>query len=235
MTPARATLLRFLACVSALAAAACNPVPSATNAPPARSISIQAGSSGTGPDKSIGLVLDDTIRISYLAADEFGHPTTATPTFLSRDLRVAAVSSRGLIRAQGAGTTVVVAYLLTTGTTFVSDSIKVVVNVVCTAIAKAGLTIAIEDSVSGSKGPFANVSYVAKDTSAFKDSTFIASVPAQLLGSPFLLGMAYEHPGKYDVTVKASGYKPWVKTGVTVSKDACHVIPVSLTARLVTQ
>lgn len=242
MTPARATPLpvrqhatrglRALPLVAALATAACNPTPTATNPPPPSTIAITVGTSGSGPNKAIGMSLGDTIRIAYVINDFFGHPTGATPTFISRDTRVVAVSSRGLIRAQGEGTTTVVAYVLTTGSAFTSDSVRVTVRVVCTAVAKAGLVIGVQDSVTGSTGPFTTVSYVAKDTSAFKDSTLIAAVPSEVLGQPFLVGLAYEHPGKYDITVKATGYKPWVKTGVIVVKDECHVVPVSVTARL---
>jgi hypothetical protein len=38
--------------------------------------------------------------------------------------------------------------------------------------------------------------------------------------------------GSYTVTVRANGYRPWIKSGVAVAKDACHVIGVNLTARL---
>lgn len=228
----RTALAALLGILSALPS--CNQGPTATNAPPPSSISIQAGTSGSGPSKGVTLGLGDTVRIAYVVSDFLGHATSGSPTFITRDARVVTVSTRGLLRAQGSGGAYVVAYVLTSGGKFASDSLKVNVNApVCTAVAKAGLVIAVEDSLTGSRGPFVTVSYLAKDTSAYKDSTLIANVPAQVGGSLFLVGLAYEHTGKFDVTVKAPNYKPWVKTGVTVLKDECHVIPVSLTARLV--
>jgi len=213
--------------------AACNPSATSSAAPPPNAIAIQAGSSGSGPDKAILLSLGDTVRIRYAISDVFGRPVSTRPAFLSRDTRVVSVSTSGLIRALGGGATYVAAFVATTGSAFIGDSIRVTVGVVCTLEARAGLVIAVEDSVSGSKGPFTGVSYVAKDTSAYRDSTFLATVPAQVGGSPFFVGLAYERPGKFDVTVRATGYRAWVRTGVEVTKDQCHVIPVSLTARLV--
>jgi hypothetical protein len=227
--------LRALLLAPVLATLACNPTAGTSNAPPASTVVIQTANSGTGPNKSVTLGLGDTVRLSYSVGDVFGHSTGITPTFATRDGRIVSVSRTGLLRALGAGTTYVTATATTVGTAVVRDSIRVSVLVVCTLEARAGIVIAVEDSLTGSKGPFSNVSYVAKDTSAYRDSTLIATVPAQLSGSTFLAGLAYEHPGKYDVTVRATGYKPWVKSGVVVTKDACHVIAVSLTARLLPQ
>ena len=47
------------------------------------------------------------------------------------------------------------------------------------------------------------------------------------------MALAYERAGTYTVTVHATGYRDWIKPGVTVTKDVCHVIGVLLTARLV--
>ena len=228
--PSRRTLLASWA---VLALGACNPSGGVTSAPPASAVTIQAGNSGGGPNKSLALALGDTVRIVYAVADVFGHSIGTRPTFISRDSRVVSVSVNGLIRALGAGTTYVTAFVLTTGSMFAGDSIRVSVNVVCTLEARAGIVIAVQDSLTGSNGPFTNVSYVAKDTATYRDSTLIASVPAQVSGSPFLVGLAYERAGKFEVTVRATGYRAWVKPGVVVTKDACHVTPVSLTARLV--
>ena len=217
----------------ALALGACNPGSGVTGAPPARTVTIQAGNSGGGPNKALTLSLGDTVRIVYAVADVFNRPLGTRPTFISRDSRVVSVSVNGLIRALGAGTTYVTAFVPTTGSLFAGDSIRVSVNVVCTLEARAGIVIGVQDSLTGSRGPFTNVSYVARDTATFRDSTLIASVPAQVSGSPFLVGLAYERAGKFEVTVRATGYRAWVKPGVVVTKDACHVTPVSLTARLV--
>ena len=223
---------RLSSLLLALSPLSCNAGDSVQSLPPPNSIHIQAGNSGTGPAKSIALAIGDTVRIEYGVLDIFGGETGAHPSFLSRDIRVATVNSDGLIHGAGNGSTYVTAFVNTTASNFVGDSILVNVIGGCTLEARAGITIAAQDSLTGSAGPFSNVSYVAKDTSAFQDSTLIASVPAQVSGSPFLVGLAYEHAGQYAVTVRATGYRPWIKTGVVVAKDACHVIGVSLTAKL---
>lgn len=216
----------------ALSLLGCTPSDSVQSLPPANSIHIQAGNSGTGPNKFITLAIGDTVSVLYGVLDIFGAQANALPLFFSRDARVAAVNSGGLITAGGLGSTYVTAFVSTTGNSFVGDSILVNVSSGCTQEARAGITIGVQDSVTGSAGPFGNVSYVAKDTSAYRDSTFIATVTTQVSGSLFLVGLAYEHVGKYTVTVTAAGYRPWIKTGVVVAKDACHVIGVSLTAKL---
>jgi hypothetical protein len=47
-----------------------------------------------------------------------------------------------------------------------------------------------------------------------------------------LLSSAGERAGTYDLTIRSPGYRDWTRTGVEVTKDQCHVRPVTLTARL---
>ena len=47
------------------------------------------------------------------------------------------------------------------------------------------------------------------------------------------LSGAGERPGTYSVTVEHAGYQTWTRTGVVITADECHVIPVSLTAELI--
>jgi len=66
-----------------------NPTPTATRAPPPSTIAIQAGTSGTGPNKNLALTLGrppSAFRISI--SDAFGHQATGTPSFVARDTRV---------------------------------------------------------------------------------------------------------------------------------------------------
>jgi hypothetical protein len=226
----RATSLA--ACLAALLVAACQQSIS-SSIPPAASLSVVVFVGGTATH-SVSLSLNDTVRVSATASDIFSHPLPANIAFASRNALVASVSGSGLIRALGNGTTYVVGATAGGGSSVVRDSVKVQVTVICTAIALPALVIAVQDSVTGSKGPFTNVSYVARGL-AGKDSTFLGSVPAQVGGFDFRVGLAYERADTYDVTVTASNYKPWVKPGVTVTKDACHVITMNLTARLVAQ
>jgi hypothetical protein len=43
---------------------------------------------------------------------------------------------------------------------------------------------------------------------------------------------AGEHAGIFRVTVRKPGYRDWVRSGVRVTRDACHVQPTTLTALL---
>lgn len=220
--------------IAAFVPLACNPTSSSTGAtPPPVTLAIQAGASGSGPNKAIAIATGDTVSIVYAINDIFGRPVPVRPDFFSRDTRVALVSRAGLISGNSPGTTYVTAFVATSATAYLGDSVKVTVAGGCTQEARAGLVISVEDSLTGSKGPFSAVSYVAHDTSVYKDSTLIASVSPSLSGAAFLVGLAFEHPGKFNVTVRATGYRPWIKTGVAVATDKCHVIPVSLTARFV--
>jgi hypothetical protein len=44
--------------------------------------------------------------------------------------------------------------------------------------------------------------------------------------------LAYERAGAYAVTVEQTGYRPWTRTNVSVTRDECHVKTVFLTALL---
>jgi hypothetical protein len=44
---------------------------------------------------------------------------------------------------------------------------------------------------------------------------------------------AGERAGTYDITIDAEGYEPWTRSGVRVTKDACHVKTVHIIADLV--
>jgi hypothetical protein len=46
---------------------------------------------------------------------------------------------------------------------------------------------------------------------------------------------AWERPGTYTIEIAKAGYQTWRRTGVTVTKDECHVQPVRLEARLARQ
>lgn len=42
-----------------------------------------------------------------------------------------------------------------------------------------------------------------------------------------------EKTGTYELNITHAGYARWQQTGIVVTKDACHVISVDITARLV--
>jgi hypothetical protein len=192
--------------------------------PPVKSVTINGA-------RALSLVAGDTLALDVSVLDVFGHTAVARPNFISRNSFVAAVSNVGTVLATGSGTTYVLAYSQLADGTFVDDSVQVNVTQTCSTDPRAALEIAVQDSVTGSTGPFANVAYAAHD-GTFGDTAFFASVPANISGHPVLVGLAFERAGSYTVTVKADGYAVWSKSGIIVTSDACHVIPVSVTALL---
>ena len=104
-------------------------------------------------------------------------------------------------------------------------------NVMCTNQFVYGLNVTVLDSLTLS--PPAKATLVAR-SGAFTDSVG-PMPPSQLTnGGPLMLilSTAGERAGVYDVTLKSPGYSDWTKTGITVTKDVCHVIPVAVTAKL---
>jgi hypothetical protein len=218
--------------MAAVLLAACGQENAVQSIPPPATLSVLAivGDSGT---HSVSLALNDTVRLAASAYDIFSHPVGTRVSFLSRNPLVASVSTQGLVQGLGNGVTYVLGYAAGGGNSTVADSVRVQVTVTCTLEARPGIVISVRDSITGSGGPFANVSYVARESATFRDSTVLGTVPGQIGGVQFAAGLVYERAGTYDVIVVATGYKPWVRLGVVVGRDACHVTTVNLTARLV--
>ena len=100
-------------------------------------------------------------------------------------------------------------------------------NVVCTMEARPGITVQTLDKRTGDvlKGPTVLI---------LKDGLYADTVRASTgpLPAPTNISGAYERPGTYTVIVRHAGYRDFVKSGVTVTKDVCHVIPVEIIAQL---
>lgn len=96
--------------------------------------------------------------------------------------------------------------------------------VACTEQAVAAIVVSVQDSASGAPaGRGARI--VARD-GAFAD-TARATVSYD---GPYAL--ARERSGTYTVTVEQQGYRLWSRSGISVSRDRCHVRTAALTARL---
>ena len=96
--------------------------------------------------------------------------------------------------------------------------------VACTEQAVAAIVVSVQDSASGAPaGRGARI--IAKD-GAFADT---ARATASYDG-PYQV--ALERSGTYTVTVEQQGYRTWSRSGVSVSRDRCHVRTAALTARL---
>lgn len=101
----------------------------------------------------------------------------------------------------------------------------------CTDQFVYGLNVTVLDSLTLS--PPTKATLLAR-SGAFTDSVGPRSPSPLTNGGPamLLLWTAGERAGVYDITVKAPGYRDWTKNGITVTADACHVNPVSVTAKL---
>jgi hypothetical protein len=104
--------------------------------------------------------------------------------------------------------------------------------IVCTAEYRFGLAVYVTDSVTGA--PAASGARLVTDIGGVPVDTtldFPTSFPA---GRPDLdaqaLAGAGERAGTYRVTVRKAGYRDWVRTGVVVTADVCHVRTTVLTA-----
>ncbi len=91
----------------------------------------------------------------------------------------------------------------------------------CTTIAIYGLSVSAQDSATG-VALIDSVQVVAR-SGAYADTAGIRSSSA---------GLALERSGTYTVTVTHPRAAVWERSGVQVLSDACHVIPVQVTAKL---
>jgi hypothetical protein len=99
-------------------------------------------------------------------------------------------------------------------------------GVVCTAQLAPGILVHVVDSVSGALTASGGMAIAVEG--AFRDSVSFSANASTSLSLP----LAYERQGTYAVTVRTPVYATWLKTGVQVTKDVCHVNTVSLTAKL---
>lgn len=101
-------------------------------------------------------------------------------------------------------------------------------GLVCTTQVVAGINVVIVDSLTNRTPAYFWIWARARD-GAYVDST---RTPYSSTGG-LRVALAPEHRGTHEVTVQVSGYQPWVKSGVVVTGDQCHVRTVLLTARVV--
>jgi hypothetical protein len=99
---------------------------------------------------------------------------------------------------------------------------------VCTALAAYGLQVQVRDSITGVPAG-RGAAVTAQDGSYQETLAYLGSVYPQ--DSLTFVG-AVERAGVYTVQVAKAGYRAWSRAGVVVTRDACHVIPVTVDARL---
>jgi hypothetical protein len=99
-------------------------------------------------------------------------------------------------------------------------------GIVCTALYAYGLTVTVQDSITGSPAA-AGATVMARDGAYLDSAVIVASAPQNSS-----VGLAGERAGTYAVTVSKAGYQAWTKTGIQVTKEVCHVHGVAVTAKL---
>lgn len=93
----------------------------------------------------------------------------------------------------------------------------------CTADYRYGLTVVVLDSVTGASATDSAV--VTAQDGMYIDTLALSFDSLAFVG-------AGERSGRYAITVVKPGYRDWVRTGVRVGEDGCHVRGVSVEARL---
>jgi hypothetical protein len=101
-------------------------------------------------------------------------------------------------------------------------------EVMCTGEMRPGILVAVRDSLTDA--PLAPGAELIVRDGTYADTT--AFPPNEPAAETQRLAAAYERAGTYTVTVRKAGFVDWVRTGVVVTADECHVQTVSLIARL---
>jgi hypothetical protein len=102
-------------------------------------------------------------------------------------------------------------------------------GVLCTAEFRFGLNVTVVDSISGANVPRPILIVATEGTYSDTSKAALNAQDNIPFASWPLVG---ERAGTYTVLVRAAGYQDWQRNGVRIDRDACHVIPVALTARL---
>ena len=99
----------------------------------------------------------------------------------------------------------------------------------CTADFRYGLAVGVRDSATDA-AIASGATLITVDQKGSTDSVSFPLNRADL--DPLSLPGAGEHAGTFLVTVRKTGYRDWVRSGVRVTSDECHVRLTSLTALL---
>ena len=97
----------------------------------------------------------------------------------------------------------------------------------CTTHLEPGITVTITDSLSGEPR-------AADAVALARDGAFVDTLGPAVSQGGVLISRhgAWERRGIYEVTVRAGGYRDWVRSGVIVRPGDCHVRQVELHAPL---
>lgn len=95
---------------------------------------------------------------------------------------------------------------------------------ICTAIAVDALVVTVTDAATGQR--------ICDATVVAVDGSFGAELRPFPAGAECTYSGPTERAGTYEVRVSKGGYEPAVQTGVRVTADECHVIPVRVAVQL---
>lgn len=102
-------------------------------------------------------------------------------------------------------------------------------GVSCPDVAIPGIRVLVVDSATNNLAG-RNASIVAK-SATYTDS--VSSTQTALSDGPYGLVYSRYAAGSYTLTVRQSGYRDWVQSGIVVSRvDVCSLETVNVTARL---
>ncbi|CAN5922544.1 hypothetical protein BH11GEM2_BH11GEM2_34790 [soil metagenome] len=115
--------------------------------------------------------------------------------------------------------------VLTAGLTAGCVGCSILAPDACTLNSIYGITVRAQDAATGA--PISRDARLVVTDGAYADSSY-----AWVQNDSIPLSAAAERAGVYSVTVRKPGYITWTQSGVEVTKDACHVRNVKLTASL---
>lgn len=231
MSLLRLTLVAVFVAVSAAPLGSCSlPSESGDTAPSSDSrVAIHAAADGsvtelTGRDLSISA--DDSLIVR--ASVEGAPGLYESPVLSSNDTSAVTMRPDGTAALRRIGPTFTfraTARALSSRTrpALLADSGKLVP--ICAAFARAGLNIAIRDSVTGAAVSGSGLMRLFATNGTAVDSLRLPGVLANW-------STAWERPGTWTVTIDTDGYARWQQGGLIVTQGLCHVAAVAVTARL---
>jgi hypothetical protein len=96
---------------------------------------------------------------------------------------------------------------------------SLVETVTCPGTWSDALVVRLVDAQNGERAPFSQVKVLAVN-GQYRDSASVDSITASLvLRGQDGIGLAQQHPGTFTITVLASGYSAWTRSGVTTVKN----------------
>ena len=106
------------------------------------------------------------------------------------------------------------------------EAVKVPTDpVACTAIAVSSLNVTVRDAATGARVCDATVTAI-QGAEQFELMRFPQPPDACAYSGP------WERPGVFELRVDRAGYESAAVSGIRVSADECHVIPVAVTVDL---